>query len=116
MVFTSKKKDDSSRNCEGAMRVSSELIKSLLLVLVVVVFDHQVDGSCGFNQVPPFIDSDWVACLKEETVKGQRHQCPLGLQNVEDEGHCSEDYSGGVCCLLRPTLNLHLEKAACTKP
>ena len=68
---------------------------------------HQVAGSCGVTQTPPFIDSDWVACLRATTVNGQQNQCPHGLK-LDDAGYCNEDYAGSVCCLLPPKWNLNV--------
>lgn len=69
---------------------------------------HQVDGSCGFYQKPPFIDTDWVACLNKERDSLGNDICPLGLTKVDDGNWCNKDRVDSVCCLLQPKLKFNV--------
>ena len=69
---------------------------------------HQVDGSCGFYQKPPFIDTDWVACLNKERDSLGNDMCPLGLTKVDDGNWCNKDRVDSVCCLLQPKLKFNV--------
>ena len=65
-------------------------------------------GSCGLYLKPPYIDTDWVACLNRETAEDGSHICPHGLLKVDDGDWCKKDRRNSVCCMLHPKLNFNV--------